>query len=77
MFSCQDFDYSNVIALIKVFKDIHLYTDSRKAEVLVLLDLSAVFNTVYHNIVLYNFVGIGNYTFECTKITWSFVRLHS
>ncbi len=38
--------------LVKVFNDIHLNTDSGRISVLVLLDLSAAFNTVDHNILL-------------------------
>lgn len=37
-------------ALVKVLNDIHLNTDSGRISVLVLLDLSAAFDTVDHNI---------------------------
>ncbi len=39
-------------ALIKIIHDICLNTDSGKISVLVILDLSAVFDTVDHNILL-------------------------
>lgn len=44
--------YSTETALVKVFNDIHLNTNSGKTTVLVLLDLSAAFNTVDHDILL-------------------------
>ncbi len=48
-------------ALIKIINDIRLNSDSGKISVLVLLDLSAVFDTVDHNILLErleNWVGL-------------------
>ena len=44
--------HSTASALVKVFNDIHLNTDSGRIIVLVLLDLSAAFDTVNHNILL-------------------------
>lgn len=42
--------HSSTSALIRVFKDIHLANDSGDYMILVLLDLTAVFDTVDHNI---------------------------
>lgn len=44
--------HSTETALVRVFNVIHLNTDSGRISVLVLLDLSAAFNTVDHNILL-------------------------
>ena len=40
------------IALVKVTNDLLLTSDSRLVSILVLLDLSAVFETIDHNILL-------------------------
>ena len=60
--------HSTETALIKVFNDIQLNTDSGKISVLVLLDLSAAFDTVDHNILLdrlENWLGISG-----TALKW-------
>ena len=41
-------NHSTETALIRVYNDIALFIDSRKSVVLVLLDLSATFDTVDH-----------------------------
>ena len=60
--------HSTETALIKVLNDIRLNTDSGKMSVLVLLDLSAAFDTVDHNILidrLENWVGLSG-----TVLNW-------
>ena len=60
--------HSTETALIKVLNDIRLNTDSGKVSVLVLLDLSAAFDTVDHNILidrLENWVGLSG-----TVLNW-------
>ncbi len=61
--------HSTETALVKVFNDIHLNTDSGRISVyLVLLDLSAAFDTVDHNILLdrlENWVGLSG-----TVLNW-------
>ncbi|XP_032872790.1 uncharacterized protein LOC116970201, partial [Amblyraja radiata] len=60
--------HSTEMALVKVFNDIHLNPDNGKISVLVLLDLSAAFDTVDHNILLdrlENWVGLSD-----TALKW-------
>ena len=60
--------HSTETALIKVTNDICLNTDAGKASILVLLDLSAAFDTVNHGILLHrlkNWVGISG-----TVLNW-------
>ena len=54
-------DDSTETVIVKVLSDIHLNTDCGKISVLVLLDLSAAFDTVDHNTLLdrlQNWVGL-------------------
>ncbi len=60
--------HSTETALIKVFNDIRLKTDSGRVTVLVLLNLSAAFDTVDHNILLdwlENWMGLSG-----TALSW-------
>ncbi|XP_075315190.1 RNA-directed DNA polymerase from mobile element jockey [Odontesthes bonariensis] len=62
--------HSTESALLKVFNDIFLATDSGDCVVLVLLDLSAAFDTVDHRILLSRleqFVGIGHIALDWFK----------
>ena len=52
MSSSQDSDHSTEKAVVNVFGDIHLNTDSGRISLLVLLDLSVAFDMVGHNILL-------------------------
>ncbi len=57
-------------ALIKIINDIRLNSDSGKISVLVLLDLSAAFDTVDHNILLQrleNWVGLSGMVITCFR----------
>ncbi len=54
--------HSTETALIKIINDSHFNSDSGKISVLVLLDLSAVFDTVDHNIL----------SRETEKLGWPF-----
>ena len=62
--------HSTETALFKVLNDIHSNTDSGKMSVVVLLDLSAAFDTVDHNILLdqlENWVGLSGTTLKWFK----------
>ena len=75
-------NHSTETALVKVFNDIHLNTDSGRISGLVLLDLSAAFDTVDHNILLdrlENWVGLSatvlNWFESCLKDRINFVSI--
>ena len=63
-------NHSTETALVKVINDIRLNTDAGKASVLVLLDLSAAFDTVDHNILLHrleHWVGVSGVVIKWLK----------
>ena len=63
-------NHSTETALGKVINDIRLNTDAGKASVLVLLDLSAAFDTVDHNILLHrleHWVGVSGVVIKWLK----------
>jgi len=67
-------NHSTETALVKVVNEIRLNTEAGKASVLVLLDLSAAFDTVDHRILLEwleNWVG-----FSCAVLKWLASYLH-
>ena len=61
--------HSTETALIKVLNDIRLNSDKGKTTVLVLLDLSAAFDTVDHNILINRLesVGLSGYALQWFK----------
>lgn len=59
--------HSTETALVKVVNDLRMNTDQKKLSVLVLLDLSAAFDTIDHNILLdrlENWVGLSDTVFK-------------
>ena len=78
-------NHSTETALVKVINDIRLNTDAGKASVLVLLDLSAAFDTVDHNILLHqleHWVGVSGVVIKWLKSylqdrSYTYVPAHS
>ena len=60
--------HSTETTLVKILSDIHLNTDSGKCSVLVSLDLSAVFDTVDHDILLGRPEKLGGILWYSTKL---------
>ena len=65
-------NYSTETALVKIVNDLLLALDDGKVSDLTLLDLSAAFDTIYHNILLYR----QEHAFGITGTALSWIRLY-